>query len=389
MIETCPLSSVVDVSAGQPAPKTSEFADTGTPFIRAGSLENLLNGGSLADCEKVPEANARRNGLKLYPRDTIVFAKSGMSATLGRVYRLKAPAYVVSHLAALVPTGRYDPAYLTHWLRGNPPSHLIKDPAYPSIRVSEIEDVAVPNTPLPEQRRIAAILDKADGIRRKRGDALVMADGLLKSAFLEMFGNPVSNPRRLAQKPLAECARFISGATPSKSNPAFWEGEFPWVSPKDMKVDTIHDAEDHVTESVFQQTNLKRITAGTPLIVVRGMILAHTVPMAITAREVAINQDMKAIAFDDAIDAIFGFWCLRVQHDAILGRVSTAAHGTKRLDTENLGAVPILLPDKRAQLAFVSIVRQFETLRTSVSDAVVEARDLFQSLSQRAFRGEL
>ena len=50
------------------------------------------------------------------------------------------------------------------------------------------------------------------------------------------------------------------------------------------------------------------------------MILAHTVPMALTGREVAINQDMKAIRFDDAIDPVFGFWCLKVQHNQILGR---------------------------------------------------------------------
>jgi type I restriction enzyme S subunit len=120
MIEMCSLGSVVDVSAGQPAPKANEFSDDGRPFIRAGSLEKLLNGGSLSECEKVPELTADRNRLRLYPKDTIVFAKSGMSATLGRVYRLSEPAYVVSHLAALVPTGDYDPIYLTHWLRRHP-----------------------------------------------------------------------------------------------------------------------------------------------------------------------------------------------------------------------------------------------------------------------------
>src|SRR5205807_1095301 len=99
------------------------------------------DGGNLGECEKVPVTTAQKNRLRLYPKDTIVFAKSGMSATLGRVYRLQEPAYVVSHLAALVPTGEYDHIYLTYWLRSNPPSHLIKDPAYPSMRISEIEQM--------------------------------------------------------------------------------------------------------------------------------------------------------------------------------------------------------------------------------------------------------
>ena len=187
MIETHPLGCVVDVSAGQPAPKAHEFSKDGRPFIRAGSLAALLNDGSLSDCERIADTTARQKRLRLYPKDTIVFAKSGMSATLGRVYRLAKPAYVVSHLAALVPTGRYDPGYLTYWLRRNPPSHLIKDPAYPSIRVSEIEEVRVPDIPLSGQFRIAAILDKADGIRQKREQALAMANDLLRSNFQEMF----------------------------------------------------------------------------------------------------------------------------------------------------------------------------------------------------------
>jgi Type I restriction modification DNA specificity domain len=168
MIQTCALGDVVDVSAGQPAPKPNEFADEGIPFIRAGSLDHLLNGGTEADCEKVPENTAKALRLRLYPKDTVLFAKSGMSATLGRVYRLKRPSYVVSHLAALVPKGAYDPAYLTYWLRRYSPSHLIKDPAYPSIRIPDIEQMQVPKLPMSEQRRISAVLDKTDGIHRKR-----------------------------------------------------------------------------------------------------------------------------------------------------------------------------------------------------------------------------
>jgi len=240
-----------------------------------------------------------------------------------------------------------------------------------------------------EQRRIASILDKADAIRRKREQALTLADDLLKSTFLDMFGNPVTNPNGFDQKPLDKCAHFVSGATPSKSNPAYWDGDFPWVSPKDMKVDVIHDAEDHVSLEVFEKTSLKKIPIGTPLIVVRGMILAHTVPMALTGREVAINQDMKAIRFDDAIDPVFGFWCLKVQHNQILGRVSTAAHGTKRLDMENLGAVPIFAPREKAQRAFVAIVEKFDSSRTQMVNAHQEAEDMFAALSQRAFRGDL
>ena len=107
--------------------------------------------------------------------------------------------------------------------------------------------------------------------------------------------------------------------------------------------------------------------------------------MAMTACEVTINQDLKAIDFDDDIDPTFGFWCLKVQQRQILARVSTAAHGTKRLDMERLGAVPILLPNKDAQRDFTSIARKFETLRAKLETSTELASMMLNSISQRAF----
>ncbi len=289
-----------------------------------------------------------------------------------------------------------DPDYLRHMLLSKP----FHDQFMQTVagmggsllraRPSEVERIEIPvPSSRTEQRRIAAILDKADTIRRKREQALTLADDFLRSVFLEMFGDPATNPLGFSQRSLGSCSRFTSGATPSKANPAFWIGEFPWVSPKDMKVDTIWDAEDHVSDLAFEQTNLKRIDAGTPLIVVRGMILVHTVPMAMTARDVAINQDMKAILFDKDIDPLFGFWCLKVQHEHILGKVDTAAHGTKRLDTDRLGEVMITVPDDDEQKKFLTIVLKFNKSRDVMSASAAESSNLLAALSQRAFAGGL
>ena len=144
-----------------------------------------------------------------------------------------------------------------------------------------------------------------------------------------------------------------------------------------------------MSDLAFEQTNLKKIDAGTPLMVVRGMILVHTVPMAMTARDVAINQDMKAILFDKHIDPLFGFWCLKVQHEHILGKVDTAAHGTKRLDTDRLGEVMITVPDDDEQQRFLTIVRKFNQSRDVMTAAAAESVKLFAALSQRAFAGDL
>ena len=190
------LGDVCEVTTGQAAPQIPDaFSSSGVPFVRAGSLQALCAGSSESSLELIQPANAKRFRLRLFPEDTVVFAKSGMSANLGRVHRLSQDCYLVSHLAAVLPSPAVDPGYLHRWFECNPASRLITNEAYPSIKTSTIQDIRVPLPPLPEQRRIAAILDKADALRAKRRQAIAKLDLLLQSVFLEMFGDPVTNPK--------------------------------------------------------------------------------------------------------------------------------------------------------------------------------------------------
>ena len=190
------LGDVCEVTTGQAAPQIPDaFSSSGVPFVRAGSLQALCAGSSESSLELIQPANAKRFRLRLFPEDTVVFAKSGMSANLGRVHRLSQDCYLVSHLAAVLPSPAVDPGYLHRWFECNPASRLITNEAYPSIKTSTIQDIRVPLPPLPEQRRIAAILDKADALRAKRRLAIAKLDQLLQSVFLEMFGDPVVNPK--------------------------------------------------------------------------------------------------------------------------------------------------------------------------------------------------
>lgn len=144
---------------------------------------------------------------------------------------------------------------------------------------------------------------------------------------------------------LGEVVNFYSGGTPAKSNSKFWTGSVPWFSAKDIKKWRLLDSADHLSEEVFRSTPLKRLPAGTVVLVVRGMILAHTVPISILDVEAAINQDLKALIPIKPLDPSFLAAMLRAQQDKILGQVSTAAHGTKKLDSRILESIEIpLLP---------------------------------------------
>ncbi|MES9818707.1 MAG: restriction endonuclease subunit S [Candidatus Thiodiazotropha sp.] len=296
-----PLSEVCDITAGQSAPQDSDaFGPEGHPFIRAGSLNALTNGGSENDCEHLTEKKAQQYRMRLFPKDTIVFAKSGMSAKIGRVYRLKAPAYIVSHLAAVTPGKDVDPSYLQRWFERNPPSRLIPNEAYPSIRTSEIGALKIELPKKSEQKRIAAILDKADAIRRKRQQAIQLADEFLRSVFLDMFGDPGTNPNNWPMGTIRELAADVRYGSSSKAGA---KGKFPILRMNnitytgswnfdDLKYINLSEKDQakylvHQGELLFNRTNSKELVGKTA-------VYRETSPMAFAGYLIRVRTNELA-----------------------------------------------------------------------------------------------
>jgi len=156
--------------------------------------------------------------------------------------------------------------------------------------------------------------------------------------------NPWSLPPGWAWTSLKLIGDNLGGGTPSKANPEFWEGPIPWVSPKDMKVDLIRDAEDHLSALAVSSSATKIIPEGSLLMVVRGMILTHSFPTAISMVPLTINQDMKAIIpfRSDVIRMLL--LLTKGLKPEILRLVLHSTHGTCKLVTDDLFSMPIPFP---------------------------------------------
>ena len=158
-----------------------------------------------------------------------------------------------------------------------------------------------------------------------------------------------SVPQSWAVTPLGYLVSFRGGGTPSKDIPGYWDGDIPWVSPKDMKVPKISDAEDHVSPDALLNSPLTMIPPGHLLVVVRGMILAHSFPVAVTEAPVTINQDMKAIACGDKVHPPFLYWYFRGMERVIVALADQSAHGTKKIESSTLSKFPVTLPPLEEQ----------------------------------------
>jgi type I restriction enzyme S subunit len=184
---------------------------------------------------------------------------------------------------------------------------------------------------------------------------------------------------------LGEVVDFYSGGTPSKSKPELWQGNVPWFSAKDMKRPRLRDSADHVADAVFTSTPLRRLPAGTIAMVVRGMILAHTVPISILDVDAAINQDLKALIPKRDLDTSFLAAMLRAQQATILSQVSTAAHGTKKLDSRVLENIRIPFPPLAEQRRIAAILDHAAALRDKRRQVLAHLGALTQSIFNDMF----
>ncbi len=161
--------------------------------------------------------------------------------------------------------------------------------------------------------------------------------------------------------PLASEVKFLSGGTPTMSESKYWNGDIPWVSSGEMNQRKIHDTSQRVTEEGAMEGS-KRVPARTVLAVVRGMSLAKEFRVAITARDVTFNQDLKALIPTDRLFPEFLFYYLLSQNQPIRDSASESAHGTKKLDTQVLEEWPLPLPLVQTQQKIAAVLSAYDEL---------------------------
>ncbi len=156
--------------------------------------------------------------------------------------------------------------------------------------------------------------------------------------------------------PLKYLTKISGGATPNRAEREYWEGDIPWVSPKDMKSTRIFDSQEHITERGLSASGLNLLPVHSLMIVVRGMILAHSMPVALNEVPVTINQDMRALTFDQRVLPTFALLYFQGFSSWLLTQVTESAHGTKKLDTEVIQSLPFMLFPLKDQEAVVDFV---------------------------------
>ena len=262
-------------------------------------------------------------------------------------------------------------------------------------------DLPVLLPPLPEQRAIAAVLDSIDDAI-EGAEAVIAATEQLRDSLLHDLltrGLPGQHtewrdvpglgtiPADWDVVRLGDVGEWHSGGTPSKARQDFWDGPIPWVSPKNMKVREINDSADRISEEAAG-VGSRMVPEGSILIVVRGMILVHSLPVAITGVPCAFNQDIRALISDKKFSSRYVLAALESLKAKMLDLVTPSTHGTMRIVSEDLHDIRIPVPPMTEQQAIAAVLKgvdeaievahtehdRLRLVKESTADAVLTGR---------------
>jgi type I restriction enzyme, S subunit len=286
------------------------------------------------------------------------------------------------------------PKYVSYWLSSKVVHHQIKKLVrgihlYPK----DVDVLEIPLPPLTEQKRIATILDKADAIRRKRQQVMKLANEFLRATFLDMFGDPVLNPKNWEEKLLGEIADIASGVTKGRK----FNGK-KTISVCYMRVANVQDGyidlndikeiealETDIDKYSLQSGDILLTEGGDPDKLGRGAVWKGEIDPCIHQNHVFRVRVEKSIAYPEYLNALIG----SSRGKRYFLKAAKQTTGIASINMTQLKGFPVLLPPKNLQKQYGDLVKKYQNLLGSLDSMTQHDNYLFNSLTQRAFRGEL
>ncbi len=395
MVNSFHFSEIAKIGAGQGAPQeSSAFVGEGKPFIRAGSLESLCAGEALDTLEIINDESAKKHRMKLYPAGTVVFAKSGMSATKDRVFVLPNPAYIVSHLSTIdLNQELADPTFVRYFWKNYKPSRLIKDDSYPSINAEDIENVEIQLPSLTEQKRIASLLARADRLRQLRRTAHDLGDALLQSVFLEMFGDPLANPKHFQIELFGNLGDgkygIVDGPFGSSVDTSvdyISDGEIPVIRSKNIRPLAFDESDlKFMSREKFKTVERSKVVPGDILLVKVGATIGDTCIFPDKFKEAVLSTtgSCRITPNKKLINPVFFLQQLYLLKPHLQKMSSEAVQPFLNMTT--VKEIQLLLPPLSLQEEFAGVVGRVESLRGRMGESERQVERLFESLLSESF----
>lgn len=380
------LGGLCDIVIGRtPSRNRPELWDGDYPWL---SIADMNQGRLIRTTkEKITSLGVSESGSRLIPAGTVLLS---FKLSIGKVSVAEIDTFTNEAIAALpiLDHEKLSRDFLFWALRSIRLDEEVDAAAKgKTLNKAKLERLEIPLPPLDEQKRIAAVLDKADVLRRQREETLQLTEKLLQSVFIDMFGDPVRNSKNLPTDDLSNLAKLERGKfTPRPRNdPSYFGGPYPFIQTGDITrskgritswTQTLNDKGARVS---------KEFGRGTVVIAIVGATLGET---AIVETPVYCPDSIIGITpFPKKATSEFIEFLLRLWKPRLKDFAPDAARAN--LNLERLRPLAALAPDIEEQKKFSRVAMHLRELALTKFENEYQLKQLFSSLQQRVFRGEL
>jgi len=238
----------------------------------------------------------------------------------------------------------------------------------PTINWRDLKVLEFELPDLETQRKLAAVLWSINDTMESYKKLISATDELVKSQFMEQFGNPITNDRGWDFALLPEVTEFVLGSTPKSSEAKYWDGDIKWITPAELEDTTfeIFDSVRHITEDGVKAAGLRPFPAGTVIFSTRAPI-GKT---AIAGCEMYCNQGFKNFICGERLNPVYLFSVLRLHKDYFIGLGTGATF--KELSKARLEKISIAVPPLDLQEEFEAFYRQSDKSKFELEQALAE-----------------
>lgn len=249
-----------------------------------------------------------------------------------------------------------------------------------------LENIEIPLPNLATQQRIAAILDQADAIIQNNRAIVQKYDTLTQSLFLDMFGDPVKNEKGWEKRKLGDLSQISSGSTPSRLNDNYFSGNIPWVKTGEVNGKIILDTEEKITKEALENSSCKLYPKGSLIIAMYGQGKTRG-QIGFLGIDATTNQACAVIPPSEKINFNYLFQLLKLNYEDLrsLGRGGNQPN----LNSGLIKSYEVINPPITLQNQFAERVAVIEAQKQQAQLELAKSEELFNSLLQRAFNGEL
>lgn len=361
------LSAVCDISAGNTAPQNGIFFDKGSfPFFRTSDVGKIHLGTIYKSQDLINEKATK--SMRLFPKGTILFPKSGASVSLNHRVKMGVNGYVVSHLATIKANNDYlTDDFLLYYLMTIDANALLKNSSYPSLNISDLSNLTISFPSIGEQKRIAERLDKVQELITLQKEQLTKLDDLIKSRFIDLFGDPVSNPKEWPLVSILALAENLDHQRKPITASERVKGPYPYYGASGIV--------DYVEDFIFDESLLLISEDGANL-------LARTTPISFSiSGKTWVNNHAHVLRFKDSSVQLFV--------EMFLNNINLSSYITgsaqPKLNQNMLNNIPIVNPPKALQTQFADFVAKIEKQKGLLTTRLSHLETLYKSLMQECF----